>query len=294
MSLFQGSCQLFCDNFTSIFFKPCDPQLLWTLKLKREDRALPVATCLWVGVSYLVAEGHGTVQYHCSKCSTSFVGSIPMPHTPFMLVHLVPSSQKINQRPFSKTRSWGWESCLQKINMTSHMKLPLPTRNFPKSRCLETCGFLDSDRLIDRWETPVLSQLITIFRLYSLHHCVASSLTSGSEIHLKLTAGNALIDDLVWVYNFFSANLLGPFRSTDTTPRSPRSPGGQSPCEASSNSSLELWDPCRAWIFQTLSWCENTSIWITLPGLLQRCLVPSCETFEFQEEVQISCNILWP
>ena len=31
--------------------------------------------------SCLVAEGHGTVQYHCSKCSTSFVGSIPMPQT---------------------------------------------------------------------------------------------------------------------------------------------------------------------------------------------------------------------
>lgn len=88
-------------------------------------------------------------------------------HKPWMLVHLVPSSQKINQRPFSKTRSWGWESCLQKINMTSHMKLPLPTRNFPKSRCLETCGFLDSDRLMDRWETPVPSQIIFLTSLWS-------------------------------------------------------------------------------------------------------------------------------
>eukprot|EP00434_Breviolum_minutum_P008729 symbB.v1.2.007695.t1/scaffold468.1/size202162/9 len=53
-----------------------------------------------------------------------------------------------------------WESCLQKINMTSHMKLPLPTRNFPKS--------------------------------------------------------------------------------TDTTPRSLRSPGGQSPCEAYFNGGMGL------------------------------------------------------
>ncbi len=46
MYLFQGSCQLFFKIFTSIFSKPCDPQLLWTLKLKTvkiEHSPLPLA-----------------------------------------------------------------------------------------------------------------------------------------------------------------------------------------------------------------------------------------------------------
>ncbi len=71
-------------------------------------------------------------------------------------------------------------------------------------------------------------------------------------------------------------------RSTDTTPRSLRSPGGQSPCEAS-DPSLELWDPCGAFFGRRGVRIHR----FALPGLLQRCLVPS-ETFKFQ--VVKSCD----